>query len=151
VPEAYDKEEMRRLLLILFPLLLIGCRSKSYVSEVRITDSVRWETRDSVHVIEKRVIRDSVRIKDSIVVQIDSTGRVTDRWHTVYKYVTSDAQLEFYKAKIDSLESIKRRDSIVTETIYKEPTMFQEFKMRAFWFMSVIILSLVFFMIKRFS
>ena len=143
---------MRRLLLILFPLLLIGCRSKSYVSEVRITDSVRWETRDSVHVIEKRVIRDSVRIKDSIVVQIDSTGKTTDRWHVVYKYVTSDAQLEFYKAKIDSLESIKRRDSIVTETIYKEPTMFQKFQMKAFWIMSgLIILSLVFFMIKRFS
>ena len=48
-------------------------------------------------------------------------------------------------------DSVYLRDSIVTKTIYREPTMFQEFKMRAFWFMAVIILSLVFFMIKRFS
>lgn len=143
---------MRRLLLILFPLLLIGCRSKSYVSEVRITDSVRWETRDSVHVIEKRVIRDSVRIKDSIVVQIDSTGRTTDRWHVVYKYVADDARIETYKAKLDSMAQITRKDSILIKTIYKEPTKFQKFQAKAFWIMSgLIILSLVFFMIKRFS
>jgi hypothetical protein len=76
-----------------------------------------------VHIIEKRVIRDSLRIRDSVVVSVDSLGnRTTDRWHTHVQYVTNDAQIERYQAKIDSLERIKRKDSIVYEKV-EVPTM----------------------------
>lgn len=99
-------------------ILMLGCKSKSYISDVRIIDSIRWETRDSVHIIEKRVIRDSLRIRDSVVVSVDSLGnRTTDRWHTLERYVSNDGQTEMYKAKIDSLERIKRQDSIVYQEV----------------------------------
>lgn len=135
-------------------MLFTSCASKRTVeqSAVRLIDSVRYEVRyiDSVRI--QTVRRDSVYLRDSIVVQIDSTGRTTDRWHTVYRYVADDARMETYKAKLDSMAQITRKDSIVTKTIYREPSKFQKFQMKAFWIMSgLIILSLVFFMIKRFS
>lgn len=144
-----------RLIIVLCTILVVAsCASRKAVerSAVRLIDSIRYEVRYVDSVRYQTVRRDSVYLRDSIVVQIDSTGRTTDRWHVVYKYVADDARIETYKAKLDSMAQITRKDSIVTKTIYKEPTKFQKFQAKAFWIMSgLIILSLVFFMIKRFS
>jgi hypothetical protein len=130
-----------------------SCASRKAVerSAVRLIDSIRYEVRYVDSVRYQTVRRDSVYLRDSIVVQIDSTGRTTDRWHVVYKYVADNTLLESYRAKIDSMASMRRRDSIVTKIITKEPTKFQKFRMDAFWIMSGLIMILLFFLVKRFS
>jgi len=134
-------------------LALASCASRKAVeqSAVRLVDSIRYEVRYVDSVRYQTVRRDSVYLRDSIVVQIDSTGRTTDRWHVVYKLVADDTLLESYRAKIDSMASISRKDSIVTKIITKEPTKFQKFRMDAFWIMSGLIMILLFFLVKRFS
>ena len=143
-----------RLIIVLCTILaLASCASRKAVeqSAVRLVDSIRYEVRYVDSVRYQTVRRDSVYLRDSIVVQIDSTGRTTDRWHVVYKLVADDTLLESYRAKIDSMASISRKDSIVTKIITKEPTKFQKFRMDAFWIMSGLIMILLFFLVKRFS
>lgn len=134
-------------------LALASCASRKAVeqSAVRLVDSIRYEVRYVDSVRYQTIRRDSVYLRDSIVVQIDSTGRTTDRWHVVYKLVADDTLLESYRAKIDSMASISRKDSIVTKIITKEPTKFQKFRMDAFWIMSGLIMIFSFFLVKRFS
>ena len=128
MPETDYKEKMRRIIQIIAVIIMcsiVGCKSHSVAlsESVRITDSVRWETRYRDSVVIQKVLKDSVRIKDSVIVSVDSLGnRTTDRWHTHVQYVTNDAQIEIYQAKIDSLERIKRKDSIVYEKV-EVPTM----------------------------
>ena len=144
-----------RLIIVLCTILaLASCASRKTMeqSAVRLVDSIRYEVRYVDSVRYQTVRRDSVYLRDSIVVQIDSTGRTTDRWHVVYKYVADDTLLESYRAKIDSMASISRKDSIVTKIVTKEPTHFQKFQMNVFWIVAgLIILRSIFFMIKRFS
>ena len=139
--------------LIIVLLALASCASRKAVeqSAVRLVDSIRYEVRYVDSVRYQTIRRDSVYLRDSIVVQIDSTGRTTDRWHVVYKYVADDTLLESYRAKIDSMASISRKDSIVTKIVTKEPTKFQKFRMDAFWIMSGLIMIFSFFLVKRFS
>ena len=142
-------------LIIVLSTILVGtsCASRKTLeqSAVRLVDSIRYEVRYVDSVRFQTIRRDSVYLRDSIVVQIDSTGRTTDRWHVVYKYVADDTLLESYRAKIDSMASISRKDSIVTKIITKEPTKFQKFRMDAFWIMAGLIMIFSFFLIKRFS
>ena len=143
-----------RLIIVVCTILaLASCASRKVVeqSAVRLVDSIRYEVRYVDSVRYQTVKRDSVYLRDSIVVQIDSTGRTTDRWHVVYKLVADDTLLESYRAKIDSMASISRKDSIVTKIVTKEPTKFQKFRMDAFWIMSGLIMILLFFLVKRFS
>jgi hypothetical protein len=143
-----------RLIIVLCTILVVAsCASRKAVerSAVRLIDSIRYEVRYVDSVRYQTVRRDSVYLRDSIVVQIHSTGRTTDRWHVVYKYVADNTLLESYRAKIDSMASMRRRDSIVTKIITKEPTKFQKFRMDAFWIMSGLIMILLFFLVKRFS
>jgi hypothetical protein len=143
-----------RLIIVLSVILVVAsCASRKAVerSAVRLIDSIRYDVRYVDSVSYQTVRRDSVYLRDSIVVKVDSTGKTTDRWHVVYKYVADDTILESYRAKIDSMSSISRKDSIVTKIITKEPTKFQKFRMDAFWIMSGLIMILLFFLVKRFS
>lgn len=143
-----------RLIIVLCIILaLASCASRKAVeqSAVRLVDSIRYEVRYVDSVRYQTIRRDSVYLRDSIVVQIDSTGRTTDRWHVVYKLVADDTLLESYRAKIDSMASISRKDSIVTKIVTKEPTKFQKFRMDAFWIMAGLIMIFSFFLVKRFS
>ena len=153
--QAFVIRFFRLIIVLLCTILaLASCASRKTLeqSASRLIDSIRYEVRYVDSVRYKMVRRDSVYLRDSIVVQIDSTGRTTDRWHVVYKYVADDRLLASYRAKIDSMASISRKDSIVTKIVTKEPTKFQKFRMDAFWIMSgLIILRSIFFMIKRFS
>lgn len=102
-------------------------------SVVRYTDSINIQTvfRDSV--IYQVVQRDSIRVHDSVTVQIDSTGRIIDRWHTVYRYKVDRSETERYKAKLDSVMAISRRDSVVIiEKSTNMLTKVQQFKIRSF-------------------
>lgn len=143
-----------RLIIVLCTILVgTSCASRKTLeqSAVRLVDSIRYEVRYVDSVRYQTIRRDSVYLRDSIVVKIDSTGRTTDRWHVVYKYVADDTLLESYRAKIDSMASISRKDSIVTKIVTKEPTKFQKFRMDAFWIMAGLIMIFSFFLVKRFS
>ena len=120
--------EIRRFSAFVIILLFIwGCKTPTTVSEsVMVSDSVRWETRYRDSIIIKQMNRDSVRIKDSVIVSIDSTGaKTTDRWHTFIKYITINDNQEIYKEKTDSQTA--RRDSVrvVTVTMEKKGSRWQ--------------------------
>lgn len=122
--------EIRRFSAFVIILLFIwGCKTPTTVSEsVMVSDSVRWETRYRDSIIIKQMNRDSVRIKDSVIVSIDSTGaKTTDRWHTFIKYITINDNQEIYKEKTDSLAQTARRDSVrvVTVTMEKKGSRWQ--------------------------
>lgn len=102
-------------------------------SAVRHTDSINIQTvfRDSV--IYQVVQRDSIRVHDSVIYQVDSTGRIIDRWHTVYRYRIDRSETERYKAKLDSVMAVSRRDSVVImEKSTNMLTPVQQFKIRSF-------------------
>lgn len=145
---------LKFLVVFLLATLISSCASKRNVeqSAVRLIDSIRYEVRYIDSVRYETVRRDSVYLRDSIVVQVDSTGRTTDRWHVVYKYVADETQLEAYRAKIDSMASVHQRDSVVVKTVeVNKLTAFQKIQVKAFWIMSaLVILGIVFFMIKVF-
>lgn len=150
MPEPNHQEEMKRicqiLLIVVFVCSIVGCRSHSVaVSEsVRITDSVRWETRYRDSVVIMKVERDSVRIKDSVLVVIDSLGnKTTDRWHTFIQYRTDASEIARYAAKIDSLTRVKQKDSvrIVEKTV--QPSKLQRLELsvlRGFAIVSIIVI-----------
>lgn len=144
----------RLVLLLLLMVLMASCASRRTVerSAVRLVDSIRWEVRYTDSVRIQTVRKDSVYLRDSVVVKIDSTGKTTDRWHVVYRYVADDARLEDYKARLDSIASTRQKDSVVVKTIYKEPTRFQKFRMDAFWVLAgIMILGLILIVSKCFS
>ena len=73
-------------LLMAFAVMLTGCSHKTYETietstekkdsvEIHIVDSVRWET--------KTQIKDSVNVRDSVVIRVDSQGNEIGRseWH----------------------------------------------------------------------
>lgn len=121
------------LLILLFSSSCTAYRQLRNSSVVKRTDSVNIQTvyRDSV--IYQVVQRDSIRVHDSVTVQIDSAGRVIDRWHTVYRYKVDRSETERYKAKLDSVMAISRRDSVVViEKSTNMLTPVQQFKIRSF-------------------
>lgn len=121
---------------ILILLFSSSCSTYSRLrnsSAVRHTDSIYIQTvfRDSV--IYQVVQRDSIRVHDSVAVQIDSTGRIIERWHTVYRYKVDRSETERYKAKLDSVMAVSRRDSVViVEKSTNMLTRVQQFKIMAF-------------------
>lgn len=109
--------------LVIALLFLCGCRSTKTVTEEReIRDSIRYidNVRDSLNIINIRNVIDSVQIRDSLVIVMDSAGKVlqTKEWHSektikierdstaFYKAVAQQALLEMIKAQKDKKEVV---------------------------------------------
>lgn len=94
---------MKKLIFIIFSLLLvcilIGCKSTEKLQN--INTETRIEYRDKYH-------RDSVYIRDSIIIHVKGDTVYKDRWHTEWKE----------KETGDTI--------ILTDTVYIEKEVFRE-------------------------
>lgn len=84
---------MKKLLYILFPLILFGCKSASVVEMIEIHDTLRIVQVDTLVKEVKVEVRDTVRIKvtDSVIVNIDKDGNVSkERYREEDRLRTTD-------------------------------------------------------------
>ena len=109
------------LLMAVVAVMLAGCSHKVYEgtesssvikdsTQIHIVDSVRWET--------KTQIRDSVNVRDSIVIKVDAEGNEVGRseWHYKEKYKEVKDSTAYYKMMCDSL--MKKTEEKDTVTIH---------------------------------
>lgn len=88
---------MKKLLYILSPLILFGCKSASVVEMIEIHDTLRIVQTDTIVKEVKVEVRDTVRIKvtDSVIVNIDKDGNVSkERYHEEDRLRTTDYGLQ---------------------------------------------------------
>lgn len=88
---------MKKLLYILFPIILIGCKSASVVEMIEIHDTLRIVQTDTIVKEVKVEVRDTIRIKvtDSVIVNIDKDGNVSkERYHEEDRLRTTDYGLQ---------------------------------------------------------
>lgn len=88
---------MKKLLYILFPLILFGCKSASVVEMIEIHDTLRIVQTDTIVKEVKVEVRDTIRIKvtDSVIVNIDKDGNVSkERYHEEDRLRTTDYGLQ---------------------------------------------------------
>ena len=106
-------------LLMAMAVMLAGCSHKVYEgtesssvkkdsTQIHIVDSVRWET--------KTQIRDSVNVRDSVVIKVDAEGNEIGRseWHYREKYREEKDSTAFYKQICDSLMKMTAEKDTVT-------------------------------------
>lgn len=100
---------------------LYGCKSTQYVpiKETRI-DTVYKALKDSIRWINHTNIKDSTRIKDSIVIHINDKGEVTgkDTYHWMEKYHNEKDSTSYYKSKCDSLQKLS--SDTIEKPVYVE-------------------------------
>lgn len=125
-------------LLMAFAVMLTGCSHKTYEAietstekkdsvEIHIVDSVRWET--------KTQIKDSVNVRDSVVIRVDSQGNEIGRseWHYKEKYKEVKDSTAYYKNLCDSLvKKSEEKDTVIIHDIqYRDKPLnkWQSFKM----------------------
>lgn len=110
---------MKKLLYILFPLLLLGCKSASVVERIEIHDTLRIVQVDTLIKEVKVEIRDTVRIKvtDSIVVSVDKDGNVSkERYHEEDKVTAMQRETQKLDAKKSESETeIKTSEKTMQE------------------------------------
>lgn len=100
-----------------------SCARRTFVSMERVhTDTIFKARKDSVRVRDSVVVRrlmsvrDSVTVRDSVILVKDKGGKVTektivryvDRYHGEVDRLQMERTLSQYRAKIDSLEHVKR-------------------------------------------
>ena len=94
---------MKKLIVIIFSLvlfcILVGCKSTEKLQN--INTETRIEYRDKYH-------RDSIYIRDSIIIQVKGDTVFKDRWHTEWKEKESGDTI------------------ILTDTVYIEKEVFRD-------------------------
>lgn len=124
------------ILLLLLSLLFGGCTSVRYVP----VESVRTDT-----VYQSRVLRDSVRVHDSIYVKEWQKGDTVyvdrDRWHV--KYVEKEVHDTVYQSRVDSIQ--------VPYPVEKGLTWWQERKIEFGELALVVIAGLLCFLFFRYK
>lgn len=125
------------LLVAMMAVMLAGCSHKVYEGtesssvkkdsiQIHIIDSVRWQN--------KTQIRDSVNVRDSIVIKVDAEGNEIGRseWHERDHYREVKDSTAFYKQMCDSLMKMTAEKDTVTihdiEYRDKPLTKWQSFK-----------------------
>lgn len=131
-------------LLALTALCFTSCSPKVYVplKSVR-TDTIYLSRRDSVRIKDSLVVRqvinvrDSVAIHDSVVIIQDEQGnikeklivRYRDRWHATQDYLTLLHLIDGYKAMNDSLRATMMEHIEVPKVVERELSRWEKIKM----------------------
>lgn len=105
---------MKKLLYILFPLILFGCKSASVVEMIEIHDTLRIVQTDTIVKEVKVEVRDTVRINvtDSVVVSIDKDGNVSkERYHEENKVTATERDTQ----KLDVKKSKSKTEAKTSE------------------------------------
>ncbi len=133
---------MKKILFVIiaFAILLAGCSHQTYEaveSTSEKKDSVQIHIIDSVQLVIKTQVRDSVNIRDSVVIRVDSEGKEVGRseWHYREKYSEVKDSAAYYKSLCDSLMKMTAEKDTVTihdiEYRDKPLTKWQSIKMDA--------------------
>ena len=134
-------------ILLLFCVFLTGCRSR-YIpppqeSYINIRDSV--VLRDSVVIRNETNKIDSVFIKDSTVLVMDTAGNIIRT--ELYRYKEVNRQLteknESLKAEISRLEALKQQVEYVPYPVEKELSLWQKIKLSIGEILIVIVLVMI--------
>ena len=131
-------------LLALTALCFTSCSPKVYVplKSVR-TDTLYLSSRDSVRIKDSLIVRqvinvrDSIAVHDSVVIIQDEQGNIKerlfihyrDRWHATQDNLVLQRQLDRYKASNDSLRATKTEYKEVPIPVEKKLSRWQKFKM----------------------
>lgn len=110
---------MKKLLYILFPIILFGCKSASVVEMIEIHDTLRIVQTDTIVKEVKTMVRDTVRITvtDSVVVKVDAEGNVSkERYHEENKATATERDTE----KLDARKSESETESKTSENNVQE-------------------------------
>lgn len=105
---------MKKLLYILFPLILFGCKSASVVEMIEIHDTLRIVQTDTIVKEVKVEVRDTIRITvtDSVIVNIDKDGNVSkERYHEENKVTATERDTQ----KLDAKKSESKTEAKTTE------------------------------------
>ena len=141
-------------ILLLFCLILTGCRSK-YIpppqeSYINIRDSV--VLRDSVVIRNETNKIDSVVFKDSTVLVVDTEGNIVRT--ELYRYKEVNRQLteknESLKAEISRLEALKQQVEYVPYPVEKKLSLWQKIKLSVGEILIIIVLVLIGNLVVRF-
>ena len=118
-----------------------------------ITRNDSAHVKDSVVLHHVTNIKDSIAIRDSVVIIQDASGavkeriktRYVDRWHTSVNNLTLMRELSHYKAANDSMRAVMRELSQVPVTIIDQPkpTFWQKLKTRAAAFVVGLVFGLL--------
>lgn len=134
-------------ILLLFCVFLTGCRSR-YIpppqeSYINIRDSV--VLRDSVVIRNETNKIDSVIIKDSTVLVMDTSGNIIRT--ELYRYKEVNRQLtekyEALQAEYSRLEALKQQVEYVPYPVEKELTWWQKIKLSIGEILIVLVLVLI--------
>lgn len=146
---------------IVIILLMCSCKSQSSVTEssnnIEVKDSIRYidVVRDSINSIMVKNIKDSIRIKDSTVIVVDSAGRELKRneWHSEYIYRYDGDSTAYYKnvAKQALLEMEKKKNETREVLIEKSLTGWEKLKVDygGYAFAACIILVIVLYLLLK--
>jgi bifunctional DNA-binding transcriptional regulator/antitoxin component of YhaV-PrlF toxin-antitoxin module len=110
---------MKKLLYILFPLILFGCKSASVVELIEIHDTLRIVQVDTLVKEVKVEVRDTIRIKvtDSVIVNIDKDGNVSkERYHEENKVTATERDTQ----KLDAKKSESKTEAKTSEKNVQE-------------------------------
>lgn len=115
--------------------LLTSCASTRKAREdsfVQVRDSIRWVTRDSVRIIEQKEIHDSIIIRDSVVVHVDTTGVVIykERFRDRETYQVKEEAREVAKVSTDSVTEAHSDIQKTKEVYVKEPGLWDRLRKR---------------------
>lgn len=156
----YTKEEKQELrftdrvataliVVLLFCLLLFsGCTRKVYVPvQAMQRDSVVINRVDSINWIQKTNIRDSIRIKDSVVITKDQQGNITNKesYHEKDHYKQSSDSTSYYKDLLEKvLKEHEKQEPQIVE-VEKPLTKWQRSLMNmGYCFMGTLLAGLLF-------
>lgn len=139
---------MRRMIYILTILLtsaiwFTSCRSVQSVPIETVKTEIKYVERgDSVRIVKKVNIRDSVRMRDSIVQVVNDKGEVirTEIWHWKEKYSDANMMYTLLKSKYDSIYSAKQDSVQGPYPFEKQLSRWQSMKMElGGWAFGIII------------
>lgn len=103
--------------LIVYAIIMLvccSCRSVQYVPVETTRTEIQYKERaDSTVIKEKVNVRDSIRMRDSIVQIVNDKGDVirTEIWHWKEKYSDVNTQYDLLKSQYDSLY-LAKHDSV---------------------------------------
>lgn len=120
----------------LIDLLLCSCRSVRYVPvETVRTDTVYKARRDSAAWAWRTIVKDSVRLRDSTVLVVDTAGNVvrTGEWHWRDRIVTAKDSSAYWRGVADSLVASRGEVRGVPYPVASGLTWWERFRLRAFW------------------
>lgn len=130
------------LLMMVMAALFSSCRTQ-YIPVETIRTEIRYEkSKDSTRIVDKVNVRDSVRMRDSIVQIVNDKGEVirTEVWRWKEKYSDVNTLYSSLKSKYDSLYSAKSDSVQVPYPVERKLTKWQTMKLElGEWMLGIIV------------